>query len=58
MSACTVSLSFVSFQASVAQPGRAPPCQGGRRGFKSLRSLHFHFRNLVKPVDPVLKSQA
>ena len=21
--------------------GRAPPCQGGRRGFESLRSLHF-----------------
>ncbi|SRR5581483_1307691 len=26
--------------ASVAQSGRASPCQGERRGFESLRSLH------------------
>ncbi len=28
--------------ASVAQPGRASPCQGECRGFESLRSLQFY----------------
>src|SRR4029079_10750095 len=28
------------FRAEVAQPGRAPPCQGGCRGFKSPLPLH------------------
>src|SRR6185436_15492469 len=32
-----------SSAASVAQSGRASPCQGERRGFESLRSLHFFF---------------
>src|SRR5262249_18649991 len=29
-------------EASVAQSGRASPCQGECRGFESLRSLQFH----------------
>src|SRR5439155_20124027 len=29
-----------SERAEVAQPGRAPPCQGGCRGFKSRLPLH------------------
>ena len=36
------SLNFAALlEASVAQPGRASPCQGECRGFESLRSLHF-----------------
>ena len=36
-----VPLQFASFsEASVAQSGRASPCQGECRGFESLRSLH------------------
>src|SRR5579871_1380688 len=34
-------------EASVAQSGRASPCQGERRGFESLRSLQF-FQNPQK----------
>src|SRR5262245_19244114 len=31
---------IISRHAEVAQPGRAPPCQGGCRGFKSRLPLH------------------
>src|SRR5262249_36185447 len=34
-------------EASVAQPGRASPCQGECRGFESLRSLHILSQRLT-----------
>ena len=37
---CMGSIQKTAFGASVAQPGRASPCQGECRGFESLHSLH------------------
>lgn len=41
-------LRFGGFMVAVAQPGRAPDCGSGRRGFKSRRSPQLFFRIFAK----------
>src|ERR1043166_466031 len=41
------SLSEPAFEASVAQSGRASPCQAECRGVESLRSLHLLYQSLI-----------
>ena len=45
--AVAYSLPALLTEASVAQSGRASPCQGECRGFESLRSLHFLYQGLT-----------
>src|SRR5258706_16092923 len=48
---------WATSEASVAQSGRASPCQGERRGFESLRSLQFSPPTMGKDFPLLFKER-